>query len=277
MFETQFSSVAEIVVWERGGGEARAGLPANSFDLLTERAITLRLILQQLRESLGRISYAWSLVTTGNEVSTLLPPLLASLIEADGYSQTAQEQAGSVYAEATQVHSVVKSYMQADEAAIQQAQIAMSAAQTQQIVSETLASAARAELQGDKGFLNGFITGITFSIVNPLQENLNAANNAATAARAAYDLQYQLARKIRVLQSEKATAADVLGRLQSIQQNVNSLLNSVQKARKDIPIAISTMTPAERQSNEQTKVILLKIAGRSMDDLTRWIGSLQQA
>lgn len=261
--------IRQLIHWERAGGEARAGLPTDSFDELTRNAVALRSALLSLSNNVGDALTFWDVLgrNGSTSVQTVLSRLVSELGTADSDSAAAQTISSAVYADATSLLSLVRSYRKADERAINKASNDIEAARITVITSKALLAGARAELEGGQGFLNGFITAVTLTAVNPVQQNIDAANAAIRNGNAALHRARALHQKRAAHQREKAETERILGSLLRARDVVTDLRNAVHSAQLNVRAALTTLGPAEEIDDAFVKNILIEKAGPAMADL----------
>lgn len=269
------AALSEFDTWVVSGGEQRAGLPSGTTAPLHTSMQMVRDRARQLAYDLEYLRNYWSRLEVGAS-STLVRFYLKKVVV---NLQSLHTQSDALIAEASQsratlqgLRELVRSHIKDDEAKIPLAERNLEDARRRQEQARRDLRAAKSELQGDKGFLNGFLTGITFTAYNPLKENVDKANAAvATINREVQTIKAQI--QI-LLQSsnELREGRYILDSLNNVNDSLNHYLNFLTKAETSLQEAHEDAERSGEVKSERLGAYYKKQAGKEMNELFSWIG-----
>ncbi|MEM9163684.1 MAG: hypothetical protein AAGC54_11535 [Cyanobacteria bacterium P01_F01_bin.4] len=260
--------------WVVSGGEQRAGLPPGSMSPLHTSVQMVRSRARQLTHDLENLRKVWSRLAAG-EASVLVMVYLKTVVV---NLQSVHLQSEALIADSAQsrailqgAREVVRSHIKDDKTNIPIAERNLEKARRRQAQARRDLRAAKSELQGDKGFLNGFLTGITFTAYNPLQENLDKANTAvATINREVQTIKSQL-QILNQSSNELREGKYILDSLNNVNKSLNDYLNFLTKAETSLQEALEDTERAGETQSARLGAYYQKQAGKEMHELFSWI------
>ncbi|MCB0642887.1 MAG: S53 family peptidase, partial [Phaeodactylibacter sp.] len=198
--------------------------------------------------------------------------------------QRASESAEDARSDAAHLHTVLVPILQnvKDRKSSYQSEVdAATAGMVEALERETQAMAdyryAESQLQGSKGFLNGFLTGITLSIYNPVKENMARAASAYHTAQVEYQNYLQEQQRQQTALDASITCVEAIEQLSSLVDHVADLQDllattatDLDQAKRDADDAVEAGTPAAKE-------FWTGRLGSQMDALSIWVDALQQA
>jgi hypothetical protein len=277
------ASVRDYEVWFQGGGPAKAGIPIAEFAPLTVQVHQFRGRAKMFAAHLGEALDLWSGMPTGgtqlgdNAVKANLGLLAVRLALANSDATELLRQAGTMKANVQVVYGVIERYARADAAAVQVANIQLQAYETQRAARTADYNAARAELEGGEGFLNGFLTGVTLTIYNPAKDNMDRARNAIADINASINGYNSQIAIINARQAEIRNSALATARIEKVDSSVVQCQNALNGAQPDLLDALSKLENADQQTRARVVQIYIGRAKPAMDTLGLWKAAFADA
>lgn len=133
---------------------------------------------------------------------------------------------------------------------------------------------AQAELDGGKGFLNGFLTGITLGIYNPVKSNLKKSAAAIVRLNQAILVISQTLNAIAKLQQQMTQSKNTLSRLNTLQPAMTACQNAINTGLKNLQEADNTIGKASNNDRPKVIDIYLGKARQDIDRIISWKNSL---
>ena len=266
--------------WLRGGGPTKVGLSAAQRQELTGAFSNFVGDAGELARELFAALKVWHELSTdgsigGNVLRANLGLVLAHLAAARDDLEETTRSAGRLSNAAVTAQASVTRLMQEDEQARARLELSLKLLKAQYDAQVIIATNARKELSGDKGFLNGFVTGLTLGIHNPVKENMDAAKAAMRSINASvvqHKAQHQeLTQRVQEIHyAEQAMAA-----LRHVPQAMVVVRNRLNTATNAIEPAYDAI---ERSEDKRDPVIeiYLRRASAKMQELDTAAGTLQR-
>ena len=272
--KTVFIAISDFHNWFSRGGTKLAGLPIesvtpmyNSVQDLRSRARQLAYNLDVLRNDWLRVEQSQAKVLARAFLQRVVIGLQSLHLQSDALiSETAKSNANL-----QEVRELVHLYIKDDEMKISRANDDLAEARRQQEQARQRLKEAQEQLKGDKGFWNGFLTGITFTAYNPIQENINKANEAI----ATYNYQVQII-KTQIIALEQSSrelreSSYMIDQLNNLDQCLVDYLNFLAKAETSIQEALEDAERFEGAQSERIGAYYQRQAGKEMNELFSWI------
>jgi chromosome segregation ATPase len=274
MNQATFIALSDFHNWFARGGAQLAGLPVESITPLYDSVQDLRSRARQLAYDLGRLRDDWLRIEQSQSkglARILLHRVIVGLQSLHLQSNALITQAAKSNAILQEVRELVRLHIKDDQIRIDRANNDLAESRRQQEQARQRLRDAQAQLQGDKGFWNGFLTGITFTAYNPIQENINKANEAI----ATYNYQVQVSKSqiIALEQSlrELQESGYILDQLQSLDQGLVDYLNFLVKAETSLQEAFEDAERFESAQSERVGAYYQRQAEKEMNELFSWI------
>lgn len=272
------SSVRDYDAWVQSGGVARTGIPDQNFQPVNINIHVFRGLGSMFVMQLAGINEMWEKLSLDggntprgdNIVRAFLGALAARLSAATAAAGALQGQAGVLKATVQMLYGVIERYMRADADAIQNAEVEKIGLDAVRITQVALYNAARSELEGDKGFLNGFLTGLTAGAYNPVKENMDRAQKALESANASISRINSLLATIRTRQAEMQASAQAVTRIEGVDSSVVQCQNVLNGAQRTLADALTKIEHADEATRAAVMRIYLNQATPIMATLREW-------
>ena len=138
-------------------------------------------------------------------------------------------------------------------------------------------AAAQAELNGEKGFWNGVLTGITFGIYNPLKDNIDKANAAVATHDAERRAIASRRDDLNRYGAELNNGQALLQTLISLDATFSDYQNSANSAQTSLAEADENEERAAAAQAEGAAKYYYGRVGKHMEALIQWIGIFKSA
>jgi len=268
------SVLSEFHSWIISGGEHRAGLPLNSTKSLHHSVQSLRSGASQLAYNLEQLRDNWSRVERGQTpglVRVFLSKIVVDLNVLHLQSDALIAEAAQSNATLQQLRELVRLHINDDRVTILQTQSSLENARKAREQARKDLSDAKKELEGSQGFLNGFLTALTFGIYNPLQENIEKANSAIMTCNNQIQVIKAQLQILNQSSEELLEGNYMLDRLNNLNGSLNEYLNFLTGAETSLKEAIEDAERSEQAQSETLGAYYKKQAGKEMNELFSWI------
>jgi len=268
----QGTSIAGFQRWLTAGGGARAGLSGSTLATLDTSTRTLLVSIGQVCTGVEAITRDWSDLSQVpiGVLSTRLPGVIAKLDSLNKQGQIAAAAAVNSKVELAKVLPLIDRAIDTDQNNLLALDAQLHAANAMLTAAEANLRRAREELDGGKGFLNGFLTAITVGIYNPLQDNINQA----TSSIALINLQRQQvsARKqeTQATQAELKAKRDLLQALSRMDNTITGFQNAIHAAAGSLSAALDHLTRSGQSATQGAAEFYLSRVRADMSELSAW-------
>lgn len=233
--------------------------------------------LYTLSDQLNTVQNHWQVIsaTGGDGGAITVPTLIAELDNLGWLTKKMLVEAADIRTKVQDVLPLVKFHLQDDEQKMAEAQKQLAAVikSREQAIKDL--NAAKAELDGEKGFWNGFLTAITFTAYNPLQANIDKANAAVSRYNASFDTRMNLINALNQHQSELVHGNTILQSLHALDSVFTDYQNSFNAAQLSLVQAHDGQAKAAGAQSPGTGNYYRQRAGKDMDELISWIGTFR--
>lgn len=226
----------KLAAWLAAGGERAAGLPPGALARLHEALARFEATLGPFPESLSRACEAWRPIagpTGGAAVGPAIAAFAAALDAAAALGEKLLADAAEARVRAEEAAALLEAHVRQDDARVPALEAAVALSRERAERAEQALRAARAELAGNRGFRNGFLTGLTFGIYNPLKANLRKAQAALDQIHAELQVGSAQLQALVTCQAERrqcAATLEVVGRTGSELAECQGCLNAARVA-----------------------------------------------
>ncbi len=274
MNQTTFIALSDFHNWFTRGGAQLAGLPIESIKPLYDSVQDLRSCARQLAYNLESLRNDWLRIeqSQSKELAKIfLQRVIVGFQSLHIQSDALVSQATKSNATLQEVRELVRLHIKEDQIKIDRANNDLTESRRQQEQARQKLREAEEQLKGDKGFWNAVLTGITFTAYNPIQENINKANEAMITHN--YQVQVSKSQIIALEQSsrELQESSYILERLNSLEQYLVDYLNFLVKAETSLQEALEDVERFEDAQSERVGTYYQKQAGKEMNELFSWI------
>lgn len=274
MNQTVFIALSDFHNWLTRGGVQLAGLPVESITPLYDSVQDLRSRARQLAYDLERLKDDWLRIEQSQSkvlARIFLQRVIVGLQSLHLQSDALVSQTAKSNASLQEVRELVRLHIKDDQIKIDRANDDLAEARRQQELTRQRLREAQEQLQGDKGFWNGFLTGITFTAYNPIQENINKANEAI----ATYNYQLQVI-KTQIIALEQSSrelkeSGYMLNCLNNLDKCLVDYLNFLARAETSLQEAFEDAERFEVSQSERVGAYYQRQAGKEMNELFSWI------
>lgn len=274
MNQATFIALSDFHNWFTHGRVQLAGLPIESVTPLYDSVQDLRSRARQLAHDLESLRDDWSRIEQSQSkvlARIFLQRVIVGLQSLHIQSDTLVSQTAKSNAILQEVRELVRLHIKEDQIKIDRANNDLAESCRQQEQARQRLREAEEQLKGDQGFLNGFLTGLTFTIYNPIQENINKANEAIASHN--YQVQVIKSKIITLEQSsrELREGSYMLDQLNDLDKCLVDYLNFITKAETSLQEALEDAERFEDAQSERIGTYYQKQAGKEMNELFSWI------
>lgn len=260
--------------WQAGGGVSRAGLLPHHFAALDHELTFFLSSAKEAGYEMRNATALWHSLGVDQRVGdnvlfATLPKLISALGQAQNDVSSVIHYSGRVQSEAVSVSGTVDRHRQADTQAVLNLRQSLKNLQEYRRREIVKLNAAKAELEGSQGFLNGFLTGVTLGIHNPVKENRDAAKAAVARHNASIVQTNHNHQLISTRLGEIDGCKSVLIKLNNISRSVIACRSTVNAATIDLTNALQDMAKTEGKRAATTK-IYLKRAKSNLAKVASW-------
>ncbi|QHI38840.1 hypothetical protein IMCC3317_42400 [Kordia antarctica] len=270
-----FKSLILYNQWYASGGEQRSGLPHQSMLKLNNLVLNFRGNLVHMVTGLETMRRSWIRIEnsktgmTNALLAQFIPNMVAMASQASNLVSLSSQ--GSVSIETA--HTIVKTHLAEDQAQLTKAKADRARAQEGMRVALINLAAAKAELQGEKGFLNGFLTGITFTAYNPVKENIDKQNNAINTYNVNLIVANSAIETSQRTQNELREEQKTLQQLSIMRKAFVYFQNDLSAAENALSVGTNSADKALATTNKRLGDYYKDRAGKQMHQVFGWINS----
>lgn len=274
-----FLALRDFHDWVSSGGEQRAGLPTGSTAELHSSVQAVRTLSSQIAHDLERLQSEWNRLKQSK--SSAISQLFLKRIAVDLYSLHSQSNVLITHSSQSKatlqgIRELLQLHIKEDRETVSTASRAMENARKSQAKARQDLRDAKRELEGDKGFLNGFLTGITFTIHNPVQDNIDKANRAvATINQQIREIKSQL-NALNRSSAEMKEGHYLLDRLNNLNVSLTAYLNFLTRAETALGGAQANAEKGGKAKSDTLGAFYERRAGKEMTQLFAWIDIFQK-
>jgi hypothetical protein len=272
-----FKSLALYNQWYASGGEQRSGLPQKSMEALNYHIFSFRSNLMNVVDELERMKRDWIKIETSKSIlanaylSHFIPTMAAMTSQANNLVIMSAE--GTVLVE--RADTIVKTRLVENQRKLTKV-IADKARATEGMrVALINLKAAKAELSGDKGFLNGFLTGLSFTAYNPVKENIDKQTNAINSYNTNLTIANAAIQVAQRTQKELGEKQKTLLQLHTMRKVFVHFSNDLSEAENALSLGTKSADRAVAAKNKTLGHYYKERAGNQMYRVFGWIDSLQ--
>lgn len=276
---SSLSALSDFSRWVSTGGEQRAGLPTASMSALQAASLNLQAHVAGPHRQLIAVRDQWQQIMGGTDerVSAAVHALLTELYDLSLYTQTMLSEAADIRVKLQDALQLVSLHLDDDQRKLAAAQGELAAAMQHRDQALADLNAAKAELDGGEGFWNGFLTGISLGIYNPVKENIDKANAAVSAYNSAcHNIQYQI-NALNQSQSELSQSRPTLQTLNALDPELAGYQNCLNAAQVAIGKAYTDEEHADTARSPGAVAYYQTCAGKDVDKLVVWIDAFGSA
>ena len=256
-------SLREFNQWMSRGGESRAGLPSGTLRNLDNEIRSYRVEITEFHLRLRRIRDFWAKMTDSRKSNTVAKvfaqKFLSDLKEIDPMGEDLVQDAADIGIEAVRKQGLVDRHLKEDASQLTQAEIQLQQSRMMLMLARIEKQRAEAELNGSKGFLNGFLTGITFGIHNPLKANLDRRTNAVNNINRQIHQQQELVQRIKAQKAELEQSSSVFTKLDDLDAIMVNCKNLISNIDREMEEAIDHEQRVQNTGNQRVADIYRKL------------------
>ncbi len=271
-----FASFQQFNKWYSSAGEARIGLPAGSTIDLDRVIRDYRARVKQITFELKHLQSDWNRLAVAKSegvVTAYLKEVITHLLTTESQATELVTVSAEGKVRTIAAESLVEMQTKATDARIVTLNAEIVATQAAQVTARESLRQAQDELKGDKGFLNGFLTGITFTIYNPLQENIDKANTAVSTINQKLQQQKDLSRQLAQTQAVLAETRTLVQQLRSIDVAFRDFLNQLTQTKSSLVAAHTSVVNLSNTSSESLGNWYFQRTDKNMQEIFGWIDS----
>ena len=268
----QGTSIAGFQRWLTSGGGARAGLSGSTLATLDTSTRALLVSIGQVCTGVEAVRRDWSdlsQVPIGG-LSARIPGVIAKLDTLNKQGQIAAAAAVSSKVELAKALPLIDRAIDTDQIHLQVLNAQLQGANAMLTAAEANLQRAREELDGGKGFLNGFLTAITIGIYNPLQDNINQA----TSSIALINLQRQQInarlQETQATQAELRAKRDLLQVLSGMDNTITGFQNTIHAAAGSLSAALDHLSHSGQAATQGAAEFYMSRVRADMKELSAW-------
>lgn len=273
------SATRQYLDWVQKGGPKRTGLDTSGFKALATDVNNFRKQSMATAMDVEHALELWDRVCRmDNAPSALVKVYIISLSKelssVQQQAHTLQNLAGTVRAQANIQSNLVESALPGIHAqkASSEAQIAIKRSELENW--KAVYAKARRQLEGFEGFGNGFLTGITAGIYNPVKNNMEAAAAARRQIPGVISTLHDITAGFIEAMKQIAACMKSLPRLKKLEHSVRVFQNLINGLSTDCQAAHQKIMHAEDKSDRLRRLYISK-AEPAMDALNGWKTTLQ--
>ncbi|MEO0338386.1 MAG: hypothetical protein AAF242_04155 [Bacteroidota bacterium] len=274
-------SLREFNQWMSRGGESRAGLPNGTLRTLDNEIRSYRVEITEFHLRLRRIRDFWVKMTDARKsnpvAKVFAQKFLSDLKEIDPMGETMVQDAADIGIEAVRKQDLVNRHLKEDASQLSQAEIQLQQSRMMLMLARVQKQRAEEELNGSKGFLNGFLTGITFGIHNPLKTNLDRRTNAVNTINRQIHQQQELVQRIKEQKAELEQSSSVFNKLDDLDAIMVNCKNLISNIDREMEEAIDHEERVQNTGNQRVADIYRSKTKDTMRELTIWHDQMSAA
>lgn len=281
-----FVALGKLEQWLAAGGEQQAALPPGSLADLQSATRRFKGRVVGLQSDLSAIREQWAQLDVPDPACDgLRDPdcstrdrvnhLIGDLARVDQATSEMIGEAAEDRVKVEEARSLVRTYIEEDRQAIAAGEIQLQAARQRMDQAYADLEDAKAQLSGEQGVLNGFLTGISFGIYNPLQENLDKARAAVARYNDEFNTINAQIAAIQRHQSELEAGHEAIEALITLDEAFTGYQNTLTNAHTILSEAYANETHARDAATEGAASYYRRRAGSEMEQLLAWIDIFQ--
>lgn len=266
--------------WFAKGGPALTGMSPNKFKQLNADVTHIRALIAVASRELDDVENEWHKMLNATEVATArlrAGRLINEINEANCSIDEMMQQASNIDINANRVDAFVTAWKAQLSVERNNAQIAYDAAQRRHDQAVRDYNAAKSELEGDKGFLNGFVTGLTLGIHNPVKANMDKANRARKSAEASIASEKEQLKNIREYDAALRGCQNAIGHLRKLLTSITALQNLTNTIQTQVNDTFSALQTSEKITVDTIAERFREKAGKSLAKLFGWSDAMNKA
>ena len=280
--QTSIYSLIRFNAWMDDYGTQKAGLPTGALTLLHESSAGLQARAMGLRSNLQRVKDSWQTVKDdylnkdngdSKALKAIINYVVVELYNMKVTAGTMRDDSAKMKVQLINAQSLVQGHVIADKAKLGQLALDLAQASRRLELARINLTNAKAELNGWKGFWNGFVTGLTFGAYNPVQANIRKANEAVAGSYNELNRITGLRDQQNRYQGMQVECKGLLEKLDGVDVTLTDLQNALNTAFS----MISEAHKAEAQYlNATTKTVAnyyFNAGAGYMDKLFGWMAS----
>jgi hypothetical protein len=269
-----FNSVKRFSDWYRHGGEYKAGLPHGSVAKLQNLVVEFRNGLTQNLIDLELLKRDWDKVVNSNNnkvVTVHYKKFVLKLMNIHSEVADLLKKGSIVRVEVNSLRPLLKAHIQQVNNKKNVSELEVLALQGALSEARKKLRQAKAELSGEKGFLNGFLTGITFTAYNPLKDNMEKANRAVVNINSSINKSNQELQNIRLSQTELAETNYLVNSLDNVNVALAEYQNIILKVQISLQESHDDAEKISADKSERLNKYYFKQTGKEITELLSWI------
>lgn len=273
---TSISGISAYDAWFGSGVPGWPGFPSERFGPLNSSINKFKGMAGMFRILLNEALDFWDQLSTSgdlpgeNILRANLLVLLARLTEVDRSASTLISDAGRVKVEAAELSGAVDRFIVSEINERNRLQAEIDSLHIQMQIEERAYREARDELEGSSGFLNGFLTGITFGIYNPIKQNMDRASQAISRINGNMATIRQNMNIMTRRQSEINEAKNVVSRLGIVDTDMANCQNATNQALVLLTDAVHSFERADAAERPQIFAAFVQAGAARMSRLRQW-------
>lgn len=273
MTSASLLALRKVKDWLVSGGEYRVGLPPGSLDDLKDAVLVFGPQLQLLDDQLIKVRGRWQgLDATGGDSPSTVQAFVIEICQLDVFSRAVIGQAAYVRVKADEALNLVRLALQDYPGKVTEAENQLTAAKRDRDQAFRDLDAAKAELEGDKGFWNGVLTGLTFTAYNPLQDNINKANDAIARINNSFGVIQNRINALNQTTAELHESERLLADLYALDLGLTDYENDLNSVQMTVGQACADEAKYAGAHSAGVASYYRQRAGKEMDSLLGWIG-----
>ena len=260
----------------RGGGEARAGLPASTVGPLTTKLDALSANMRVVYQTLGEVRREWRLLSEGGDIGdnaakVLIFAVVGELRSAKQLLDEASGEAAAAKAQINLLYGVLNRQMESDQHEIN-FQSGLAETLERQIggLNQELTNI-RNSLDGWEGFGKGLGIVFSFGFYDPIGEAREKTRRAIATAEG-QRLQAQRAKtQAEQRRREVVECRTAVENLRGLDSTITGIANDVSEGLREATSAYDTSVKAVERDGSALAGIYVGLAAKRIGDVVRWV------
>lgn len=269
-----------FAAWCREGGPSRAGMGTTDFAQLDRGVTAVRHLAGVTHDELADVARIWSRLSQAESPAAArshVARLLLELNELTSSCDALMSQATETSVEAERTVARVDAHHSETARTRARCESALNEVRRAHAEADRKYAEARRELSGEKGVLNGFLTGLTLSIYNPVKENLDKAKVARVKAMMAIQVEQVQLRILRQVDAELRGSRSAIQAIVGVGGAITELQNAANAAQTSMSSASDWLNRSERVSISELVERFRTTAGTHLHELFAWGVVLERA
>lgn len=265
-----FAPLMTLDKWFAQDGEQKAGLPSGSLYNVRYNVISFKNTAGSLHDSMENFVRVWGRSQSDNMFVASLPNLLLLLKSMQYDANVAESFATMLKTEASQAYGLIDRHKTANARERENLRRSIAGIDRQIENNKKAIKEARDELQGDKAFLNGFLTGLTLGIHNPVKANLDKQRTAIASNRALRANNVLMRDALRKKRDELTSLTRCVERIGEVAGQTTHFQNLVLQALPDMEQAYKKLERAENHTKLSIVARYRDRARSRLDEVGEW-------